>query len=449
MDESFGKRYALLLANGFSLVGDRKENIPPPSLNYSVDLIQQGLQSLGDYSFGRPRTTKSSSGPPEKLVNQGWKAFYNRLEVYSRDIDDDTLFLLYYFGHGRVYGDDQLYVSFTTSKVFKKRPLYDVIKQLHDNGVRNLILIADNCHAGSARKVFSDFEREGKELSYCVLAASQNEYTYHDEYGGLWTSALSRTLAESQSKGIVDPGRGYGTFSTWFREAKQVAEDNDPRMSPCLIPGGLENHKLFPKQYEPPSQFLGNTTDKTIYNRLYQLLCMLSEQPRATRELRQYMERKKQRVFLIASGADSENGDRYISTDAIDRYLLHATRWGLIEKDNGVSSTSQRYVLTSVGSNSLSNNGSRYNKVLNESIYRFLRTYGIDRELLDKTMGELISDHAIPDVGTFLKKMQTEPGTRSLDPADLEFALRMLSQSGDFRKNTGNVFFPRNPRTLQ
>ena len=60
-------------------------------------------------------------------------------------------------------------------------------------------------------------------------------------------------------------------------------------------------------------------------------------------------------------------------------------------------------------------------------------------------MRKLIKSFDVPDVNAFLREIEYELGVKGLDRATLEFALRMLSQSGDFRKNTGNVFFPVDP----
>jgi hypothetical protein len=80
--------------------------------------------------------------------------------------------------------------------------------------------------------------------------------------------------------------------------------------------------------------------------------------------------------------------------------------------------------------------------MLRNSIYGFLGTYGIDRDFILDTMREIIRSYDVPDVRALLRAIQYTVGAIDLDRPTLEFALRMLSQSGDLRKNSGDVFFP-------
>lgn len=78
-------------------------------------------------------------------------------------------------------------------------------------------------------------------------------------------------------------------------------------------------------------------------------------------------------------------------------------------------------------------------------LYTFLNGYGVSRDFLDETMRKIIGSFDVPDVNSFLREIQYQLGIINLERTSLEFALRMLSQSGAFRKNTGNVFFPVRP----
>ena len=395
--------------------------------------------ALGEHSFGWPATEDGSLGSPHTLLKKPYSAFLSVLEEFPGQIDNETLFLLYYFGHGVVH-QGQLHMAFGDNKDGKamKKPLTSILDDLHSLGVRKLALIADLCHAGAARQAF---QVQRSDLTYCVLAAAQRGYTYQGKRGGRWTSALSEALEPWNRHQIVDRGLGQGTFHKWFSSAEQIARNNDANAAPHWIDGGLGDHVLFPEHRELRSPVLGSRMDRTIYNRLYLLLRMLVERPQTPASLLQKMLQERPRVFLIASGAGSED-DRYISTDAIDRYLQHASAWRLIDGDGGASSKSRRYTLTKRGQKALSDGGNRYNEILNNSIYEYLADYHIDRDFLDGTMREIIKSFNPPDVNAFLRQIDYKLEIRSLDRTALEFALRMLSQSGDFQKNTGNVFFP-------
>ena len=98
--------------------------------------------------------------------------------------------------------------------------------------------------------------------------------------------------------------------------------------------------------------------------------------------------------------------------------------------------------MSPAGQAALANSGSRYNEMLRNSIYGFLGAYGIHRDFILDTMRKIIRSYDVPDVKALLRAIQYTLGVTTLDRPTLEFALRMLSQSGDLRKNTGDVFFP-------
>jgi hypothetical protein len=347
------KRYALLVASSASFAGEPGQEIPSESLSASLDLIRESITGLDNYSFGWPDENTGEFRRPLTLTRSSWANFLGTLERYRQYIDSDTLFLFYYFGHGVVH-ENQLHVAFGDSQVGNadKRTLSAIVDELYRVGARNLIIIADNCHAGLARQDFR-VQRDG--LQYFVLAASRTGYTRYDRKGGQWTLALSQTLERWRRPAVIDRGLGYGTFRKWFDCAREWAQEGT-RLAPLSLDGGLADHVLFAVEHRIPSQVLGRRTERTIYNRLYLLLRMLEEQPQSIRELQTRIQDQAWRVFLIASATDSENSDRYISLDAINRYLTHATQWQLTTRDG---SGSQHYRLTAQGQEALAQSGSQ------------------------------------------------------------------------------------------
>ena len=431
------KRYALLIANSASFSGEPGLEIPGSSLTASLDLIRQSLTSLGGHSFGWP-SYKPATPRPHSLTRGTWPAFLTLLQDNADSFDDDTLFLLYYFGHGVVH-DNQLQVAFGDSAKghADKRPLSAIVDELNRVGIRKLIIIADNCHAGRAKQ---DFQMQPRDLQYYVLAASSGGYTYYDQNGGHWTSALSEALERWNRHKIVSPGTQAGTFAGWFESARELAETYN--LHPHSLSGGLEDHTLFISKHRVPPQVLGSRTDRTIYNRLYLLLSMIGEQSRSTSELHAHVQDQAHRVFLLAADSATETRDRYVSLETIERYLVHAAQWKLITLS---SNFANRYVLSKSGETALANDGRRYNEVLRQSIYNHLDTYGIDRNFITHTMIKIMKSFDVPSANAFLREFRYESPSISLDRSNLEFALRMLSQSREFEKSSGSVFFPAVP----
>lgn len=431
------KRYALLIANSASFTGESGQEIPAASLTTSLDLIRQSITNLGEYSFGWP-DNKSNSSRPHTLSRGTWGSFISVLEENAQYFDEETLFLLYYFGHGVVHSN-RLHVAFGNSGAGKanKRPLSDIVNELYSVGVRKLILIADNCHAGRAKQ---DFQVQPTGLQYYVLAASSGGYTYYDRNGGRWTSALSQAIERYNQHKLVVRGTQDATFAKWFENARELAEASD--LHPHSLSGGLEDHTLFVRERRVPSRVLGSRTDRTIYNRLYLLLSMLSKQAQSASELHARVRDQSYRVFLLASGSAPEASDTYVSLETVERYLARATQWGLVALNPRVAN--QR-ILTDSGQAALADAGRRYNEILREGIYLYLAGYGVNRDFITRTMVKIMKSFDAPSVNAFLREIRYESVSRSVDRASLEFALRMLSQSREFEKSTGSVFFPAEP----
>lgn len=432
------KRFALLIANSASFAGEPGQEIPSETISGSVDLIRRGLTALGDLSFGWPEEN-GLVGRPKTLLRQSWTSFLDTISSCADFIDDDTLFLLYYFGHGVVH-EKELHVAFGDSRTGKadKRPLSSILDELSRVGVRKLIVIADHCHAGFAERAFA--VQDGS-LSYFILAASQTGYTYFDHEGGLWTLALSEILEKWNWRKAYDPSLGYGTFEMWFRSAQQLAKERN-KLSPYSRDGGLAKAMLFRIDRRIRQEVLGSRTDRTIYNRLYLLLQLLSQGAMSAGQLQSRLVTENWKVFLIARKREGESEDTYLSTEGVENYLHNAMNWRLVSiSRNGV----EKYELTYRGKEAVSNNGSKYNEMLRNSIYEYLADYNITYEFIEATMRKVIGAYDMPDVQTFLRQIQYELGVTSIDRFSLEFTFRMLSQSGDFQQNSGCVFFPANP----
>lgn len=436
------KRYALLVGNSASFVGENEREIPSEIVSKSLNILRQRLASLGSFSFGWPLSDTQRSDQPQVLKNSSYSKFVQILEELRVNVDNDTLFLLYYFGHGAVH-EGELKIAFGTSGIKQAdgRTLSQIIDEIYHIGVRKLMLITDHCHAGFTRK---QFELSEFRLQYYLMAASQSGYTYYNDYGGLWTVALSEGLENWNWGRAFDPNLGYCTFARWFESARQKAEDKYG-LSPYSLDGGLENHPLLSLEHSIDSGVIGHRTERTIYNRLYLLLNIIGNGSCDSTTILNQIEAEKWRVFLIASGSEQGEKDRYISPETIDWYLRNASAWGLVSSNIDIN---PQYKLNTRGKQAIANKGNQYNQILHDSIYEYLNEFDITKEFLESTIRKIIRSFDVPDVNAIMRQVQYELGVLNLDHTALEFALRILSQAGDLQKNTGHVFFPFNPATL-
>lgn len=397
--------------------------------------IRDALQSFGKYSFGWPG---KEDGGPFVSTTKKWSKFTETIENVKDDIDDDTLFLFYYFGHAVVEGG-KLHISFGSKDregIQDTKQFGRVVQELVDNGVKNLIVVLDCCHAGFA-DMSADTLGLGSpgDLKYCVLSASDKRYAVYGERGGEWTRALSLACEDVYLPDMINKATKNATVKDWFDSAKDLTrtKELDPKWSTY----GLADIVLLEANNEIDTSVRGDRSDRTIYNRMFLILGMLNDSVGNEEMLQNRMVAGGVDVFRISAEDEDGSGSGYLSVGGIRRYLNAALHWGVVSvRESGF------YQLTGTGKELFENESAYYNKRLVDVIMRFMSTKGVDDETLHASMVKVYGSYRAMDFSTFMRLVQIR-GVFSQRVKDAMYtSLRLLAQCGVIGKSTGDVFYP-------
>lgn len=423
-----GKRYAIIVGSTRTLEPSASR-LPKNARDDSLTAIVTALgeDKLGDHAFKflRPEGRKQ-----QVLRNPPTSAITASLETVSGGNTSDDLIVFYYFGHAFLDTGGELTLAFKGADLGKPGSfsLNWVTSEIVRLGFHRCVLIVDCCHSGLSA---GQLTVHGPDVEYFLMASTSRGWSYFDETGGIFTRALSDALTLRLSRKLVDPRREAITFKRWFDVASElVGSEQKPQSA-----GTLGDEVLRPEKVQVPAEKNAEANIKSNYNKMYEILRILSDNAQSLSALRSTIIERNLRAFQLPRRL--EEGElvvRYISETKMRDYLRILKELRLVVEEGAAWRPTRRGRLAVAGG------GARYNEIVMDAVFAWLPEE-ITREQINQILFELAEAALLPNVKNVIARLG-DKGLPLVGKKKLRTAMRLLSYGRVIARPTRDTYFP-------
>lgn len=417
-------RFALLIGSTKAFDSSIKP-LPKQVRDVNLNVMEEVLTSLGDYSFAWADNDK-----PRILKDKSRSQILSVLEKID-DPPRDSLFLLYYFGHGFFGNNGNLCLSLpgVSATNSEQYTLQSLVQEIIGRGFKRVIIIVDSCHSGFAHQTISI----SNNIDYFLMPSTGTGYSHFDENGGKFTRALSDALSIKNRKKLRDPGKDGVTFSTWFDYARGEVEKSS--QAP-VSSGSLGDEILVESEIIPPAHRNFSAPLRSVYTKLYYILEVLYDGERTLDQIAEEIDRQELAAFKITVNHEGELIEGYVSRSKLLEYLniLAGVKFIVQNKDNSA------WALSQSGKEAVQNSGQLYNEKLVTGIFDWLPGR-LSKKVLIKILSDLATKCQLPNIRN-IERVLVEKNISWFDRKKLRHSLRLLSYAGVIQRGSIDTYFP-------
>jgi hypothetical protein len=377
-----------------------------------------------EYKF---RSLTNPKKPPLALKNPSRTDLLRHLEEDSRGITPDTEVLLFFLGHSVSVGENDVRLILGTDEDDEDRliSLSWLIRTIEqETKIRKLVVILDTCHAGRAIDAFS----ATRERTYVMFAAG-SAYAFDANFSDNVLRALEQPIQKNDQR--IDRQKGGTTWQKIFQVARgrTLSSTEDETVQAPISFGDYVGDVLLKAPVRVPQNFNEFASQRSIYGRLFAMLHLIRNHQPTFARLKTLI--KEGSIFLLRRNDDGK--DRFISPERLNDYLdfLLKAKW--------IARPDQKYILTGLGESAC--NREVFNKALLNTIETEILLDGIDFELLETLIKELLAD-MIPPTPIKIKDRAGMKGKMIRLDSATRLAIQLLPSTGQFMKGTADTIFP-------
>lgn len=378
-----------------------------------------------EYKF---RSLTNPRKAPQTLQNPNKADLLRHLDEDSRGITPDTEVLLFFLGHSVSVGEQDVRLILGMGENDEDRWvslswLIDTIEQ--QTKIKKLVVILDTCHAGRAIEAFS----ATRERTYAMFAAG-NAYAFDANFSDNVLRGLEQPVQKNDQR--IDRQKGGTTWQKIFQVARgrtlSSAEEDETVQAPISY-GDYAGDVLLKAPVRVPQQFNDFASQRSVYGRLFAILHMVRDHQPTFAGLKSLI--REGSTFLLRRNDDGK--DRFVSAERLNDYLdfLLKAKW--------IVKPAQKYAITAVGEAAC--NRETFNRTLLRSIETEILLDGVDFELLDSLIKELLLDMIPPTPIKIKDRAGMKGKVLKLDSAT-RLAIQLLPSTGQFMKGTADTIFP-------
>jgi len=407
------------------------EALPGPTHQKVQGLLSRWESTLapdGRYGFN---SLDDRNGTPTALRNPKRSEITAMISDSSVEISDETLLLLYYVGHSRSRGQDDLDLALWYDKASDSKKylsLSGLLQEISDCGVKKLILVIDSCHAGRARESVYRFAD-----SFYALVATGDSYAFNYVFSEQLLNTLERRPHRNDQR--IDRRANGFTYRKLFQVANSgvLRQKPEGKTEPSQKPqsyGDLGDELLVKAPAKIPEGFNPFVSSRTIYGRVFCALNVIKENELDRSDLISVLRSRDE--FLLQS-SDDTGVSRYVGVERCGNYLDFLVQCELVR------SQGQSLSLTEAGEMACEED--QYNLRILSAIEEFVLPDGVSIDFLDETVKELLDD-LVPATPSNIGQRILMKGTYFEVDEVVKLGLAVLPSTGRFMKGTADALFP-------
>lgn len=396
-----------------------------------VTRLEKALSPDGRYPF---HSLRSRLEPTAALFNPTRASLTELIADQAQGITGETVLLLYYLGHSRAKGENDLELTLRYDKSSDRYTYITVsslLRDIKDAGIRNLILVLDSCHSGRCVDVVAEFP------NYFAMFATGSNYAFNANFTEEILDTIE-ALPRARDQRISRRHKGF-TYNKLFEISRGALlahseQREDYKQEPSCA-GGLGDMLLAEAPPRIGKEYNRYAGRRTIYGRIYTVLMQLSQGRQSTQSLLAALAANP--AFLLS--LDEATGERRpLKTERLLTYLNFMQRVGFAEHGEN------QWSLTDLGQKALAED--RYNTELIAAIDRELLGSAVKLEDIDWAANELLVDQIPPSAKNIADRLLQKRKILILDDT-VKLGLQALTMTGRFMKSSADALFP-SERTL-
>jgi len=357
--------------------------------------------------------------------------------VAEKAANSDSLFLFYYFGHGLLSAELELMFLHPPGPRGNHETLRlsTVESDLKATDVKRSLFVIDCCYAGAQYRTFSS-SLTGEHCRIASTTPSERAYVVRnavDDPIGIFTRSVMDGLTSSNACVAATDNRI--TVESLFRYASnEVAKRTSTIQKPRML-GNLSEPLTL---YQPKPQIILGVSkaadEKTTYSKILAICRILaSEDPPQNlnalyRILLSQHPTAFQTLYKVGKGKFEY---RPVQQNVISRYVRLLRSLGLISP--------QELRLSETGEKLATRWRSSYNRILLESVDKYLSQYDIGRDDIEHALRQILASREVP---TKIEALDYLSVGRSLPKDELGIVLDLLGYTRAIRMSTGHAYFP-------
>lgn len=420
-------RLALVIANAVtSPIG--APGVGRSLVRRTADSIASELAKLpGTYAF-TPRTLVDE--PPNRvltLVDQ----------LSSRCTKAEDIFLLYYFGHGRLIEDQLEFMHRGTNKHPRDFLAFQrLLDRVKSNNPRNVIFVIDCCYAGAAAEIIETSLTRTYNLMACTTPATRARYEGASGNPiGTFTGAFLEGLYSPKAASITDDSISVKSlFDFVARETKSLTQG---KQKPYMFGDGqIKISKYVERPFIKPG-VSEKVHFKSAYSKILAVARTIGNKNfDSIRDLYTQIVYQHRESFLTPyKRPDGSIAQQLAKWTVLRKYVRFLRTIGAID--------GERLSLTSRGLHLIDDLKNGYNYRLLTLIDDFLSRNGSSREEVRTAMQRILQRRGLPTRQNVILELSFTKGYR-IDQTILGILLDMCGYIGVFGmpKRRDQVYFP-------
>ncbi|MEO1702483.1 MAG: hypothetical protein AAFR71_10570 [Pseudomonadota bacterium] len=347
--------------------------------------------------------------------------------------NDRDIFLFCYVGHARPATGGDLYFAFEDNKVKKptaNHTLSSVLSEIKGHGFKEIIVVLDCCHAGSAINIFENLGVRG----YLAIS-SVDAWAKTDFDGGVFTKRLLDSLSFDQYEALderVDKALGALTLERVLRFAVATTIAESDRSIFFSLPElkdlGLGKLPLQQVRTRLPRSLRLSTPVNSVYRKIYAILNALNEHSGSVEKFIEHL--RTLREFRFRRVNDEWT---YVSEDRIDSLLRFCAELRILQYGKTIKYTNDGI---------RGANKAFYTEVLRDAILSNIIPPEISIEDIRQILVDAMQENERPDISRVLRVLYLD---RNIIIEENEYfieGMKLLPFVGVFEKASAETLFP-------
>jgi hypothetical protein len=393
---------------------------------------ERALALEGSYPFA---ALDNPAGSPVAYANPGRSHITQFLSETAVGVDANTLLFLYYVGHSRGHGENDIDLLLRYDRKLDKRfhiSLRRLLEEVAEAGFRKLILIIDSCHAGRSKHRINQFPH-----SYYAILSTGSAYAFDATFSERLLSTLERQPQRNDQR--IDRKRQGFTYKKLFEVARagflRVSSGDKANSQQPDAFGNLGDEVIAHAPVAIPTAYNDFAGERTIYGRVFKMLSLIGSDPTTLPIL--FDNVKKESAFVIRRG---EERNVCLGSERLKVYLEFLRRVGFVDLRN------ERVTLTKNGEKAAKRD--YYNKELSYAIEERLFPEDLSIDKLEEIVKDLLEDMMPSTPSKIQERVQMKGIMFTLDDV-IRLALALLPSTGRFMKGAADTLYPSESSLLQ